>query len=175
MAEREHHFLWRFWARLPARREIAVFDRTWYGRVLVERIEALTPKADWKRGYAEINDFEAQQVADGVRIAKLFLHVTPAEQDQRLRERLETPYKRWKTGLDDYRNRARRDDYSEAYEDMFDRCADVPWTVIAADDKKAARLAGLEAAIAVLGKGVDLTYPPVDPELRRVAEKAGVI
>ncbi len=173
-AEREHHFLWRFWQRLPARREIAVFDRTWYGRVLVERVDKLTPKHDWKRGYAEINDFEALQCADGVRIAKLFLHITQKEQDRRLRERLETPYKRWKTGLDDYHNRARRDDYIEAYEDMFDRTSTkiAPWIVIAADDKKAARLAGIEAVIAVLAEGVDLTYPPVDPELRRVAEKA---
>ena len=171
--EREHHFLWRFWQRLPARREIAVFDRTWYGRVLVERVDKLTPRPDWKRGYAEINDFEALQCADGVRIAKLFLHITQKEQDKRLRERLETPYKRWKTGLDDYHNRARRAEYIEAYEDMFDRCAKaVPWTVIVADDKKAARLAGIETALRLLGEGVDLTYPPVDPELRRVAEKA---
>ena len=173
-AEREHHFLWRFWQRLPARREIAVFDRTWYGRVLVERVDRLTPKKDWQRGYDEINDFEALQIADGLRIAKLFLHITPHEQDKRLRERLETPYKRWKTGLDDYHNRARRDAYVAAYEDMFDRTSTkaAPWTVIAADDKKAARLAGIAAAIAVLGKGVELDYPPVDPELRRVAEKA---
>ncbi len=170
--ELNHHFLWRFWQRLPAKREIAVFDRTWYGRVLVERVDKLTPKADWKRGYDEINDFEALQAADGVRIAKLFLHITPKEQDKRLRERLETPYKRWKTGLEDYHNRALRDEYTEAYEDMFDRCSEVPWTVIAADDKKTARLAGIEAVIAVLGKGVDLTYPPVAPELRAVAEKA---
>ena len=172
--ERAHHFLWRFWQRLPAKRDIAVFDRTWYGRVLVERVDKLTPKRDWKRGYAEINDFEALQLADGVRIAKLFLHVTPGEQDKRLRERLETPYKRWKTGLDDYHNRALRDDYTQAYEDMFDKTSTkaAPWTVIAADDKKTARLAGIEAVIAALGDGVDLTYPPVDPELRRVAEKA---
>ena len=174
VAERDHHFLWRFWQRLPAKREIAVFDRTWYGRVLVERVDRLTPKPDWKRAYAEINDFEALQIADGVRLAKLFLHVTPAEQDRRLRERLETPYKRWKTGLDDYHNRGLRDAYTEAYEDMFDATSTkaAPWTVIAADDKKAARMAGLEAAIAVLGKAVDLDYPPVDPALRRVAEKA---
>jgi polyphosphate kinase 2 (PPK2 family) len=174
VSEREHHFLWRFWQRLPAKREFAVFDRTWYGRVLVERVDKLTPKRDWKRGYDEINDFEALQLADGVRIAKLFLHVTPDEQDKRLRERLETPYKRWKTGLADYHNRALRDEYTEAYEDMFDKTSSkaVPWTVIAADDKKAARLAGIEAVIAALGAGVDLTYPPLDPELRRVAEAA---
>jgi len=169
-----HHFLWRFWQRLPARREIAVFDRTWYGRVLVERVDKLTPKPIWKRGYNDINNFEAEQSEDGVRIVKLFLHTTQKEQDKRLRERLETPYKRWKTGLDDYHNRSMRDAYTEAYEDMFDKTSTdiAPWTIIAADDKKTARIAGMEAAIAVLGKDVDLTYPPIDPALRAVAEKA---
>ena len=172
--EAAHHYLARFWAKLPAKREIAVFDRTWYGRVLVERVDKLTPKADWKRGYNEINDFEALQIADGTRIAKLFLHTTAKEQDRRLRERLETPYKRWKTGLDDYHNRSMRDAYAEAYEDMFDKTstAQAPWTVIAADDKKSARIAGIEAVIEALGEDVDLTYPPVDSELRAVAEAA---
>ena len=170
--ELAHHFLWRFWQRLPAAKEIAVFDRTWYGRVLVERVDKLTPKKVWQAGYDTINDFEAEQLDSGVRIAKLFLHITPKEQDERLRERLETPYKRWKTGLDDYHNRAHRDAYTEAYEAMFARCGTVPWTVIAADDKKAARLVGLEAVVAALGKGVDLTYPAIAPELRRVAEAA---
>lgn len=172
--ELNHHFLWRFWAKLPGCREIAVFDRTWYGRVLVERVDKLIPKADWKRGYDEINDFEALQIADGVRIAKLFLHITPKEQDKRLRERLETPYKRWKTGADDYHNRSLRAEYTKAYEDMFARTstAHAPWTVIAADDKKSARIAGIEAVIAALGEDVDLTYPPVAPELRALAEAA---
>ncbi|MGI4877738.1 MAG: polyphosphate kinase 2 family protein [Janthinobacterium lividum] len=173
-AEAEHHFLWRFWSRLPAKREIAVFDRTWYGRVLVERVDKLTPKPVWKRSYDDILTFEGQQIEDGVRIAKLFLHTTRKEQDKRLLERLETPYKRWKTGLDDYHNRSMRDAYTEAYEDMFDKTStDVaPWTVIAADDKKTARIAGIEAVIAALGEDVDLTYPAVDPQLRAVAEKA---
>ncbi len=108
-----------------------------------------------------------------MRIAKLFLHITPEEQDKRLRERLETPYKRWKTGLDDYHNRAHaRRLYRGVRGHVRRDCDAVPWTVIAADDKKTARMAGLEAAIAALGEGVDLTYPPVDPELRAVAEKA---
>jgi len=170
--ELAHHFLWRFWQRLPAAREIAVFDRTWYGRVLVERVDKLTPKAAWKSAYATINDFEAAQRDNGTRLCKMFLHITPDEQDKRLRERLEVPYKRWKTGLDDYHNRSMRDDYVEAYEDMFDRCDAVPWTVIPANDKKSARIAGLEAAIAALGKGVDLDYPPVPDDLRNAAEKA---
>ena len=172
--ELNHHFLWRFWSKLPGKREIAVFDRTWYGRVLVERVDKLIPKPVWKRGYDEINDFEAMQIDDGVRIAKLFLHITPKEQDKRLRERLETPYKRWKTGPEDYHNRSLRDAYTDAYEDMFAQCstAHAPWTVIAADDKKTARLAGIEAVIAALGEDVDLTYPPIDPELRALAEAA---
>lgn len=172
--ELNHHFLWRFWTKLPGKREIAVFDRTWYGRVLVERVDKLIPKPVWKRGYDEINDFEAMQIDDGVRIAKLFLHITPKEQDKRLRERLETPYKRWKTGPEDYHNRSLRDAYTDAYEDMFAQCstAHAPWTVIAADDKKTARLAGIEAVIAALGEDVDLTYPPIDPELRALAEAA---
>ena len=167
-----HHFLWRFWQRLPAAREIAVFDRTWYGRVLVERVDKLSPKPVWKAGYSAINDFEATQLDAGVRMVKLFLHISQAEQDRRLRERLEVPYKRWKTGLDDYHNRSMRADYVDAYEDMFAKCDAEPWTVIAADDKKSARIAGLEAAIAALGAGVDLSYPPVPDELRDVAELA---
>jgi len=170
--ERGEHYLERFWRKLPDRREITVYDRTWYGRVLVERVDKFAPKPVWKRAYDEINQFEALQAADGARIVKLFLHVTQKEQDRRLKERLETPWKRWKTGLDDYHNRSMRDDYVEAYEDMFDRCDAVPWTVIPANDKKSARIAGLEAAIAALGKGVDLDYPPVPDDLRNAAEKA---
>ncbi len=172
--ELERHYFARFWQRLPGAREIAVFDRTWYGRVLVERVDRLTPEAVWRRGYDEINAFEALQVADGMRLVKLFLHVTQAEQDKRLKERIETPWKRWKTGLDDYRNRSMRDAYVEAYEEMLDRTSTTaaPWVVIAGDDKKSARIAGLKAVVEVLGAGVDLSYPPVDPELRRVAEKA---
>ncbi|MGI4876001.1 MAG: polyphosphate kinase 2 family protein, partial [Janthinobacterium lividum] len=138
------------------------------------RVDKLVTKPVWKRGYDEINDFEALQAADGVRIVKLFLHTTQKEQDRRLRERLETPYKRWKTGPEDYHNRSMRDAYTEAYEDMFAKTSTgaAPWTVIAADDKKHARLAGIEAVIAGLGEDVDLTYPAVDPELKAIAEAA---
>lgn len=172
--EKREHYLERFWSKLPDKREITVFDRTWYGRVLVERIDKFAAKPVWKRAYEEINQFEAVQAADGSRIVKLFLHITPAEQDKRLRERLEVPYKRWKTGLDDYHNRSLRDAYTEAYEDMFDKTSTeiAPWTVIAADDKKSARIAGLEAIVAGLGKGVTLEYPPVDAKLQEVAEAA---
>lgn len=172
--EAEHHYLWRFWQRLPGAREIAVFDRTWYGRVLIERIDSFAAPDVWARAYDEINAFEALLAADGIRIVKLFLHITQEEQDKRLEERLETPWKRWKTGVDDYHNRSRRAAYWDAYHDMFDRTSTkvAPWTVIAANDKKMARINGLLKVIDVLGKDVDLTYPPVDPELRKTAEKA---
>jgi polyphosphate kinase 2 (PPK2 family) len=172
--ELAHHFLWRFWTRLPASREVAVFDRSWYGRVLVERVDELTPVKIWKRAYDEINDFEQTQIDSGTRIVKLFLHTTPAEQDKRLLERLEVPYKRWKTGPDDYHNRGKRKAYLKAYDAMFDKCDTkrAPWTVLAADDKKSARIKGMQAVIDTLSEGVDLGYPAIDPELRRIAEAA---
>ncbi len=172
--EIEHHYLWRFWQRLPGCREIAVFDRTWYGRVLVERVDRLTPEPVWRRAYDEINAFEALHHADGTRIVKLFLHISQKEQDKRLLERIETPWKRWKTGPDDYHNRSMRADYLAAYHDMFARTstAIAPWTVIAANDKKSARIKGLETIVATLEKGFDLDYPPVDPALRTLAEVA---
>ncbi len=168
------HYLWRFWQRLPARREIAVFDRSWYGRVLVERVDDLVDGPVWKRAYEEINDFEALLDADGMRIIKIFLHVTQEEQDKRLLERLETPWKRWKTGLDDYHNRSQRAAYLDAYHDMFDFCSTshAPWIVIDGNHKKTARIKGLEAIIEALSEGVDLSYPDVPNDVLKVAEEA---
>lgn len=172
--ERARHFLWRFWTRLPADRHIAVFDRSWYGRVLVERVEGFATEAEWRRGYDEINEFEAQQADSGTTIIKLFLHITQEEQDERLRERLVDPWKRWKTGLDDYRNRARRADYLKAINDMFKRTDTrwAPWAVIDANDKKAARIAALTAIADRLEAHLPLHPPPLDPELERVAKAA---
>lgn len=168
------HYLWRFWQRLPGNREIAVFDRTWYGRVLVERVDGLIPESRWRAAYDEINAFEAQMLGDGTRLVKIFLHVTQAEQDKRLAERITTPWKRWKTGKDDYHNRSRRADYLAAYEDMFRFCSTpaAPWHVVAANDKKWARVRSLELICDALGEGVDLTWPAPDPELVAIAEQA---
>jgi AMP-polyphosphate phosphotransferase len=173
-AERRRHFLYRFWTRLPGRGEIAVFDRSWYGRVAVERVEKLCPKADWQRAYAEINDFEAGQIASGTRVIKLFLHIDQDEQDARLKDRLENPWKRWKTGADDYRNRARRKEYLAAYEAMFEATdtPGAPWHLIGANSKKAARLAGLAIIAEALEAGVDLSPPPRDKALEKRAAKA---
>jgi AMP-polyphosphate phosphotransferase len=174
--ERVRHFLWRFWKRLPGRGEINLFDRTWYGRVLVERVEGYCSEADWKRAYDEINEFEAQQKDNGVTLVKLFMHVTQKQQDKRLRDRLDDPWKRWKTGKDDYRNRAKRAEYLKAYADMFDRTDTrwAPWKVIDANDKKAARIAVLTYAADRLESAVNMTPKDADPEVEALAKEAGV-
>jgi AMP-polyphosphate phosphotransferase len=177
-SERLEHYLARFWRRLPERGQLCVFDRSWYGRVLVERVEGYADKATWKRAYGEINAFEDMLHDDGMQVVKLFLHVTQAEQDKRLIDRATTPEKRWKTGSDDYRNRARRADYTDALHDMFDKTstAQTPWHIIAADDKKTARIAALKQILKSLSKGMDFSPPPLDAELRATAEKSlGII
>ncbi|MFC3580722.1 polyphosphate kinase 2 family protein [Sphingomonas hylomeconis] len=172
--ELARHFLWRFWKRLPADGNIAVFDRSWYGRVLVERVEGYAKEADWRRGYDEINEFEAQQVDSGTTIVKLFVHTTQAEQDARLLARLEHPWKRWKTGLEDYRNREKRDAYLDAMTEMFRRTDTrwAPWHAIDGNNKKAARIAALTIVADALEAAVDMTAPPLDPAIEKVARKA---
>lgn len=172
--ERDHHFLWRFWRRLPAGRNIGVFDRSWYGRVLVERVEGFCSKAEWKRAYDEINAFEAQQIESGTNIIKLFVHITQEEQDKQLAQRLDTPWKRWKTGPEDYRNRARREEYLEAMHDMFKRTntAQAPWTVIDGNNKKAARIAALTAIAERLESLVPMDMPDADPKVVALAKQA---
>ena len=171
--EAKQHYLQRFWTRLPEKTQIAVFDRSWYGRVLVERVEGLTPMKDWKRAYQEINDFERQMVDDGVRVVKLFLHVSKQEQRRRLIERMRDPLKRWKLTYDDFRNRARWNDYVEAIEAMFDRTSTkhAPWHVVPSDDKPAARAEALGILAKTLGKGLDLSLPPLDRKIARMALK----
>lgn len=172
--ECDHHFLWRFWARLPASKNISIFDRSWYGRVLVERVEGFCAKAEWKRAYDEINAFEKQQVDAGTNIIKLFVHITQETQDEQLAERLDTPWKRWKTGADDYRNRARRADYLDALSDMFDKTDSkyARWQVIDNNQRKAGRLAALKHVAKTLEKLVPMDFPKVDPEVVTLAEQA---
>jgi polyphosphate kinase 2 (PPK2 family) len=172
--ERDQHYLQRFWAKLPHAGMWTIFDRTWYGRVAVERVEGYASAEEWRRAYAEINATEAMLAADGMRIVKLFLHVSQEEQDERFIDRLETPWKRWKIGPDDFRNRARRADYLAAYEEMFvlTDTPGAPWHIIGANSKKAARLEGLRHVVERLSTGVDLTAPPLDAELRALAEAA---
>jgi polyphosphate kinase 2 (PPK2 family) len=168
--EKAHHYLWRFWTRMPGAGEIAIFDRSWYGRVLVERVEGFADKVEWRRGYDEINELEAQLAAAGTIIVKLFFHVTQEEQDERLRARLDHPWKRWKVGPEDLRNRARRDDYLHALKDMFAHTDTrwAPWTVIDGNDKKAARIAALTRVADALEAALPKDPPVASPELERM-------
>ena len=172
--EKGHHFLWRFWTRLPADRNIAVFDRSWYGRVLVERVEELASERELKRAYDEINEFEAQQVDSGTAIVKLFVHVTQEEQDRQLAQRIDDPYKRWKTGFEDYRNRARRKDYLDAMHDMFAKTDTrwAPWHVIDGNDRKSGRIAALTRIADALEKHVPMDMPEADPAVIELAKDA---
>ena len=173
LEEQGRHYLWRFWQRLPAPGDWAIFDRTWYGRVLVERVEGFCDKEQWKRAYREINEFERQLSDDGVRIVKLLVHVSAEEQKRRMLERLNKPHKRYKIGLEDFRNIARRQEYLEAYDDMLERTDTdyAPWQVIASDNKEHARLRGLKIIVEALGRGVTLTEPALDPAVAAAAFK----
>jgi polyphosphate kinase 2 (PPK2 family) len=171
--EAKQHYLQRFWTRMPEKTQIAVFDRSWYGRVLVERVEKFTPKRDWQRAYGEINDFERQLVDDGIRVVKIFLHISKEQQRTELIERMRDPLKRWKLSFDDFRNRARWSDYVKAIEDMFDRTSTkaARWHVVPSDDKPAARAQALGILVKELSKGLDLSLPPLDRKIARTALK----
>ena len=172
--EKARHFLWRFWTRLPGNCDISIFDRSWYGRVLVERVEGFATEAEWRKGYDEINEFEAQLTGSRTNLVKLFVHVTQAEQDKRLADRLDDPWKRWKTGAEDYRNRAHRGAYLDAMHDMFAHTDTrwAPWKVIDGNNKKAARIAALSHVAATLEAAVPMTPPDRDPAVVKLAQKA---
>ncbi|CAN5477306.1 hypothetical protein BH09PSE4_BH09PSE4_15100 [soil metagenome] len=170
--EKKHSFLWRFRRRLPPVHGIAVFDRSWYGRVLVERVEGYASEGEWTRGFGEINAFEAKLVETGTTLVKIFVHITQRGQDKRLKARLKNPWKRWKTGADDYRNRAKRPAYLEAMHDMFARTdtAGAPWIAIDGNNKKAGRIAALTAIADRLEAAIDMTPPALDPEIEGIAK-----
>ena len=169
--EQGQPYLYRFWRRLPYPGQLVVFDRSWYGRVLVERVEGFASEAEWRRAYAEINDFERLLADDGIRLVKIFLHISPEEQLKRFRARLDDPLKRWKLSPEDLRNRARWPEYEAAIEEMFRSTSTVthPWHAIPANDKKYARLAALGLVVKQLAKGVDLNPGDLDPEFARRA------
>ena len=145
--EKAHPYLWRFWRHLPRRGHVTIFDRSWYGRVLVERVEGYADQDDWLRAYGEINDFEEDMVRDGVILAKFWLAISPEEQLRRFKQRQTTGYKRFKIGADDWRNRKKGEPYAAAANDMFERTSTglAPWTLVAAEDKRHARVTVLEA------------------------------
>jgi len=171
--EQRQHYLTRFWQRLPGRGAIAIFDRSWYGRLLVERVEGFAKPSEWGRAYGEINEFERMLVDDGTKFLKVFLYITPDEQLERFRDRMEDPIKRWKLSYEDFRNRERWDDYQDAANEMLERTSTsaAPWLVLSANDKKYARLEALRAIADRLSEGVDLTPPEPDKKLRERYER----
>ncbi len=159
-----HHYLWRFWRRLkpPDEKQILIFDRSWYGRVMVERIEGFCSEAEWKRAYREINEFERQLVDFGMILVKFWIHISQEEQLRRFEGRQDTPYKAWKLTDEDWRNRARWDAYEEAVNDMLLKTSTVtaPWTVVEGNDKCYARTKTLRTLVEVLSR--ELEHQPTE-------------
>lgn len=151
------HYLQRFWKRLPDEGTWAVFDRSWYGRVLVERVEQLIDVPVWQRAYEEINEFENMLVDDGIPVIKIFLHITEEEQKKRFRDRLCNPSKRFKITLDDFKAHKKWNEYQQAMQDMLDdtHTQKAPWHVIPANSKPYARLQVIKTLLKVLGENVD--------------------
>jgi polyphosphate kinase 2 (PPK2 family) len=165
--ERGQHYLERFWSKLPEPGTISIFDRSWYGRFLVERVSALVPEERWRAAYQEINHFEEALVDDGIRIIKVFLHVSLAEQRARLQRRATNPQKWWKISSADLRSHMAAETYHEATEDMLAETSPkkAPWCVIAADNKRHTRLTILRETVEHFSQGVDQTPTPPDSDL----------
>jgi polyphosphate:AMP phosphotransferase len=140
--ERAHPYLWRFWRQLPRQGKVTIYDRSWYGRVLVERIEGFCAPADWQRAYHEINAFEEQLTDGGIIVCKFWLQISPEEQLRRFADRETTPFKQYKITEEDWRNRAKWDAYTAAACDMIEKTSTeiAPWTLVEADNKEWARL-----------------------------------
>jgi polyphosphate:AMP phosphotransferase len=155
--ERAHHYLWRFWRHIPRQGRVTIFDRSWYGRVLVERIEGFATEKEWMRAYAEINDFEAELVGHGIVLKKFWIHITPEEQEARFKARAESPLKSWKLTEEDWRNRDRWQAYERAVNDMVERTSTqpAPWTLVEGNDKRFARVRVLQEVCDALERGLE--------------------
>ncbi len=161
--EKRHHFLWRFWPVLPGLGGMTVFDRSWYGRVLVERVEELATKEEWERAYPTIVGFERTFCAEGGVLVKFWLHISPEEQLHRFEKREKNPLKSWKITDDDWRNREKRAQYDEAIEEMLERTehAQAPWQLIEGDSKRYARVKVIETVNAEIERGMRESGFPV--------------
>ena len=154
--EKVHHYLWRFWNNVPKAGHIAVFDRTWYGRVMVERIEGFCSEAQWRRAYQEINEMESHMANAGAVVLKFWLHIDKDEQERRFRERQANPAKQWKITDEDWRNREKWDQYEEAVNEMLIRTSTTyaPWIVVEGNDKRYARVKVLQTVVDALEKKI---------------------
>ena len=156
--EKRHHFLWRFWPVLPGWGGMTVLDRSWYGRVLVERVEGFATREQWARAYQEIVEFEHTLVAEGTILLKFWLEISDGEQLKRFQRRASDPLKAWKLGAEDWRNRGKRAAYEEAVEEMVGRTdhPDAPWILVEAESKRFARVAVLERTVTAIEDGVEI-------------------
>ena len=158
--DKTHHYLWRFWRRLksPDDKQVLIFDRSWYGRVLVERVEGFATEAEWRRAYREINDFERQLTNHDVLVVKLWFHISQEEQLKRFEARQQTPHKRWKLTEEDWRNREKWDLYEEAVVDMLQKTSTrlAPWTIVEGNDKYWGRVKTLKSIIEILEPALEI-------------------
>ena len=152
--ERDHHYLWRFWLRFPKAGHLAMFDRSWYGRVLLERVEGFAKEEEWKRAYQEINEMEEQLVEFGAALIKFWIHISPEEQLRRFEERGAIEHKQWKITDEDWRNREKWEPYKQAVDEMLFRTstAYAPWTIVEGNCKLHARIKALQTVVAALEK-----------------------
>ena len=158
--DRTHQYLWRFWRRLkaPDEKQILIFDRSWYGRVLVERIEGFCKEEDWKRAFREINEFERELTDSGMILVKFWIHIGKGEQLRRFQERQNDPYKSWKLTDEDWRNRDKWDAYQKAVEDMLLKTSTItaPWTVVEGNDKYYARVKTVRTLVETVSKALQI-------------------
>ena len=160
--EKRHHFLWRFWPALPGLGGMTVFDRSWYGRVLVERVEELATREEWERAFSTIVGFERTFCTEGGVLVKLWMHVSDEEQLRRFEKRSNDPLKKWKITEEDWRNREKRPLYEEAIEDMLERTEhpQAPWHLVEGDSKRHARVKVIETVNAEVERGMrDCGFP----------------
>ncbi|MBJ2127884.1 polyphosphate kinase [Alteromonas sp. IB21] len=171
--DQDKHFLYRFWQRIPSPGTLKIFDRSHYGRVLVERVDKLIDEKTYNRGYEEINAFEKTLSDSGVRIIKLFMHISSKEQRERFEERLHNPFKRWKLTEEDLHNRKMRKEYIKAVNEMFERThtSFAPWHIVNGEYKWQARVNVLDTVIDRLSEGVDISPPTLDENLIAQASK----
>ena len=169
--DKTRHYLYRFWRRLPERGQIAIFDRSWYGRVLVERVEGFAADHEWQRAYKEINSFERQLRDFGMIVAKFWIHISREEQLRRFEERKAIGYKAWKLTDEDWRNREKWGAYEEAVEEMLVKTSTsgCPWTLVEGNDKNWARIRVLSKLVKILS--TELKYEPYDPLSKAAAAK----
>jgi len=172
--DKSHQYLWRFWRRLkpPDEKQIVIFDRSWYGRVMVERLEGFCTEEEWKRAYREINEFERQLVDFGTILVKFWVHISKEEQLRRFELRSEIPYKAWKLTDEDWRNREQWGMYQAAVNDMLLRTSTLtaPWTIVEGDCKWYARVKIVKTLVDTLGR--ELGYVPPEPLTKSEKEKA---